>query len=117
MSNPSPISEVSESSVPASRGVRLGVDRWYELIEAHGHSGLSVASFCREQGLSASSFYKWRHRFAHQAPGIAARFVRLDPSGPLSDRVELILPDGVVLRVPVSCLSQVVRLVYRDAPC
>lgn len=117
MSNSSPRSEVPASSVPASRGVRLGVDRWRELIAAQVRSGLSVPSFCREHRLSASSFYKWRHRFAEQVPASESRFVRLDPSGPLSDRVELVLPDGVVVRAPVSCLNQVIRLVYRNTSC
>ena len=118
MSNPSHISKVPGSPpVPARRVHRLGEDRWRALIDAHGRSGLSVPLFCRERGVSASSFYKWRHRFADQGPASEGRFVRLEPSSSPSDRVEAVLPSGVVVRVPVSCLSQLIRLVYRDTPC
>lgn len=117
MSNSPCLSEVSGSSVQSSRSHRLSEHQWRALIEAHGRSDLTVSSFCREHGLSVSCFYKWRHRFTEQASTSDGRFVRLDPSGPSTDHVELVLPDGVVVRAPVSYLSQMVRLVYRDTPC
>ena len=43
------------------------------------------------------------------------RFVQVTAANPLLDLVEVVLPRGVVIRVPVSCLAQVIQLLDRDA--
>ena len=45
------------------------------------------------------------------------RFVRAEAANPLADRVEVVWPSGVLIRVPVSYLEQVMRLVARDGSC
>ena len=37
---------------------------WRGLIAAQGASGLSVSAFCRREGISPSSFYRWRRILA-----------------------------------------------------
>jgi transposase-like protein len=60
-----------------------------------------VAEFCREEGVSAPSFYQWRKRLARRArPEEAAGFrpVRLVGSA----GVAVQLPGGTQLQVPTS---------------
>lgn len=46
------------------KGVRRGQDEWRSLLAKFGTSGLSVPAFCRSEGFSAASFYRWRARLS-----------------------------------------------------
>jgi len=67
-------------SGPRRRRVRRSADQWAALIAAQAKSGLSIAAFCREHGLSASGFYQWRGRLGADlvtSPAGRGGFVRL----------------------------------------
>lgn len=95
-----------------------------EWIRRQEESGLSVAQFCRENGLHLGNFHAWRLRFAklRGQPHIGTEkatgarqglqaFVQLPVpavtsmavSGP--SWIEVSLADGMVVRVPASNLS------------
>ena len=40
---------------------RLGEVGWRALLGRFASSGLGVGAFCRREGVSAASFYRWRH--------------------------------------------------------
>ncbi len=40
---------------------------WREWIRKQKFSGLSIAQFCRENGISQATFYNWRKKLAQQA--------------------------------------------------
>lgn len=96
---------------------------WRERLSRQATSRVSVAEFCREEGVSEASFYGWRKRLGRgagangrlptderrgsrrRAPGgprePEVRFVQLPLSAlPHSAAVELRLTDGTVIRVP-----------------
>lgn len=95
-----------------------------EWIRRQAESGLSVATFCRDNGLHEGNFYSWRRRFARlsdqsltgsgKASGgrqTLQAFVQL-PSpvakavvGSVSGWVEVSLSGGMVVRVPASNLA------------
>ena len=56
---------MSESESPAWR-------KWRKVIERQQVSGLSVAAFCRSNGVPASSFFAWKRRLAGSAAGALA---------------------------------------------
>ena len=75
---------------------------WREAVAGHKKSGLSVRAFCVDRGLSEPSFYAWRRELGQRgrAPMTppAATFV---PVQVVADStVEVVLPSGVVVRVP-----------------
>jgi transposase-like protein len=92
-----------------------------EWIRRQRESGLSVAQFCRDNGLHEGNFYSWRRRFA-KADGasisadtlpsgrralqafvqMALPPVAVASSGPTW--IEVSLADGMVVRVPASNL-------------
>ena len=39
---------------------------WRRRVRRFGRSGLTVARFCQEEGVSTASFYRWRNRLAEQ---------------------------------------------------
>ena len=74
---------------------------WAGAIERQGCSGLPVGSFCRREGLSASSFYRWRRRSGGGSADGSGVFVslgtvRLDDGG---SGVEVVPDAPVRLRV------------------
>jgi hypothetical protein len=106
------------------------VERWRTIVVAWRSSGLSVAAFCRSRGVNKSGFHRWRnilderdrssptptpsHDRGHSSPSFVPIRVIADAV------VEVILPSGLHLRVPLSAdAQQLARLVLAlgAAPC
>jgi hypothetical protein len=89
-----------------ARGPRL--ERfWRSTLVQWRKSGLSVRDFCRRRQLSEPSFYAWRRELAkrEQSRTAALAFVPvqvcaepLPGVGPGEAIVEVVLPDGLVVR-------------------
>jgi hypothetical protein len=73
---------MSESESPAWR-------KWRKVIERQQVSGLSVAAFCRNNGVPASSFFAWKRRLVSSSAGALAA----SPAGTVPDFVEAIISD------------------------
>lgn len=113
----------------------LTADRWRELIAQQQGSGLSIAAFCAERAVAASTFFAWRRKLEIRP---ASAFVELTPSAAsaaaraneheasrvlvelppasielLPEPIELLLPGGLPLRVrkgfDAATLRQVVQ--------
>jgi transposase-like protein len=77
---------------------------WRGVLERQAESGLSAAAFCRQESISAPSFYSWRRtlreREAEAASGSlpereAANFVPVRiAAGSSSQSVRILLPQG-----------------------
>jgi transposase len=107
-----------------NRRVRKPEPFWRDLITRWKTSGQSVAAFCAARGVSQASFYAWRKRLrapceqpiASTPPAPTFAAVRVVPGIP----VEVVLPTGVVIRVPAgSDPAAVARLVAAlgGGPC
>ncbi len=106
----------------------LTQERWRTTFATWRRSGLSVAAFCRSRHLNLSSFYRWRKILDHLGRPSATRS---QPDPPPSQSfvpvrvvpdtvVEVILPSGLQLRVPLSAdAPQLARLVLAlgATPC
>ncbi len=94
------------------------VERWRTIVADWRNSGLGVAAFCRSRHVNKSGFHRWRnildqldHPPTTPAPTTPApAFV---PLRVIPDVVvEVILPSGLQLRVPLSAdVQQLARLV------
>jgi hypothetical protein len=89
--------------------------QWQVIVEQHAASGLQVATFCKKQQITPSSFYAWRKRLAKQPslpshtdrPVIAENHqndwfgISPEPVATPSSSwdIELALPNGVILRM------------------
>lgn len=106
------------------------VERWRTTFAMWRSSGLSVAEFCRSRDLNLSTFYRWRKILddldrpattrprSEPDPRPCSSFV---PVRVIPDAVvEVTLPSGVQLRVPLSAdAPQLARLVLAlgASPC
>jgi hypothetical protein len=46
---------------------RLGAEQWRQIIDGQRGSGLTVAAYCQERGVTEGSFYTWKQRLRSQA--------------------------------------------------
>jgi hypothetical protein len=83
---------------------------WRRLLSRQAHSGLSIAEFCRREGVrpQSLSWWRWKLRAAAERPTDVTpnepRFLELEIAGvPSADpgiAFEIALPGDVVVRVP-----------------
>jgi hypothetical protein len=84
-------------------------------LAAQKSSGLSIAGYCRQESICENSFFNWRRRFSHCVSAASAvPFLKLPFAAPVTERLDLTLPNGAKISVPVSVdpvgLRKVVRI-------
>ena len=97
--------------------------RWRTIFADQRRSGLSIVAFCRSRTINKSGFHRWRnilkqldHPAAAMKPAPSFVPIRVVPEAV----VEVILPSGIQLRVPLGAdASQVSRLAHAlgAGPC
>ena len=106
---------------------------WRDLIERQQTSGLNIARFCADVGVSQNSFYVWKKRLLTTAPARQATTVRrkhrrkkavakslvpvrivtdVGHQPPTAKAIEVAWPHGIVLRIPAGCDSKTLREVF-----
>ena len=96
--------------------------RWVDRVQRFRDSNLSVAQFCRAEGVSVPAFYFWRRTLAAETatepPGrptvVPVRITRPTAA------VEVVLPSGAVLRFSPDCDPERVAALLRAVgaiPC
>jgi hypothetical protein len=86
----SPIPQAGRWTVAQAQGV----------LEALEQSGLPVTQFAARHGLGAERLYQWRRRLQRDktlAPR-PPRFTEVRVAMPTSAAIELVLPEGIILR-------------------
>ena len=82
----------------------MKIEGWKKQIAEQGSSGLSVSRFCRERGISESSFGYWRKKIS--LTGTSEGFARVERGGLIA--VEL--PGGKTVRVDRCDLAAVLEV-------
>ena len=76
---------------------------WQRVMEARRESGLSVAAFCRQEGLSEGAYYYWHRKLAGgvSQPGEKSppAFLEVVMPGGNPAALELVLSSGHTLRI------------------
>jgi transposase len=111
-------SAVAEPVVPIRASRRDPVatrQKWVDRVQRYRDSNLSVAPFCRAEGVSVPAFYFWRRTLAADSVAeptsrptvVPVRIARPVPA------VEVVLPSGAVLSFSADCDPQHVAAVLR----
>jgi hypothetical protein len=90
--------------MPRTRN-RPARELWIARLKRHRQSNLTVAEFCRQEGVSAPSFYQWKKKLAglqfSPQPNALAKFVPLQVTGLATNAVPTLrLPGGAVIELP-----------------
>lgn len=72
---------------------------WLKIFDEQGKSGLSEDRFCKEQGLSLTSFKTWKKKLTKISPSKFITFDIVPPPTPSEWEAAIELPGGVVVRV------------------
>ena len=103
----------------ASGNAGRGAKVWQEVVRRQQASGLSIAQFCRQEGLAQASFYNWRKKLATDRDSL---FLELQlPQLNNAAACEIVLPDCRVVVPPgfdadsLSRLLDVLR--QEEKPC
>lgn len=78
-----------ESSKAERRRSRLNKQAWQELLERFDGAAMTVEEFCVREGLSRSSFTRWRSRRRHQASRVSAPLAAAASDTPKASFVDL----------------------------
>jgi hypothetical protein len=95
-------------TTPSRRSRASARPAWVERLARFVSSGLRPADFCAAEGVSLPSFYQWKRRLAAEATELpagqdaTARLLPIRLPAP-GATVELVLPNGPVLRLPPGC--------------
>jgi hypothetical protein len=74
-----------------------GTEEWHQIIDGQRLSGLTVAAYCQDRGITEGSFYTWKKRLSGAVPSRpkhfpASAFVEVNPSNPAkADAIEIVL--------------------------
>jgi hypothetical protein len=72
---------------------------WRRSIAERERSGLSVREHCVRRGVKEAHFYAWRREIAKRDRAAAVTFVPLRVRAEAI--IEVVLPSGVIIRVPI----------------
>lgn len=111
----------------ASRSHAVVRQTWIDRFQRFAAANLSVAEFCRVEGIASQTFYYWRHKLANDPQPAVSPSATQDPPHFLPVRllaeptpIELVLPAGAVLRLLPGCDLAFVRALLAalgDTPC
>lgn len=100
---------------------------WQERLESYQSSGLELDVFCLKEGVSRSTFYRWRDRLKEGIPeqmvtekeardrAESAEGAAFVPISLKASPVEIELPNGGVVRLPLGVGQAVLVEVIRAA--
>lgn len=77
---------------------RLDAGSWALLLTAHEESGLSVKDFCKSQGISVASYYRWQKRLSLEMEDDIELFSPIEIRSKATGNIVIELPGGVVIR-------------------
>ena len=98
---------------------------WRERLRRFPRSGLTVARFCDEEGVSVASYYAWRRRLCESTTRRDSQFTLQDSpepalfvplsTAPVVGDLRIDVADGVVIRLPLVTEERLLRTCLRAA--
>lgn len=105
-------SSVRRQSVATSNRIPKP-ELWKKRLAEFEQSGLSVAQYCQSIGCSAVSFYQWRRKL--RQPAGQSAFLQVQTEEQLSAAIELRLPGGISIFVPIHAISSLPHILQQVA--
>lgn len=97
---------------------------WPKVLAAQAASGVSIAAYCRQEGINLSLFHRRRQdRLAAVVPATAGRFIELrpPPTAPSGSGVAVVTAEGWRIEVApdfdAATLDRLLDSVHRHLAC
>ena len=88
---------------------------WNKRLRQFENSSLTVAEFCQSVGCSIPTFYHWRNKLqASKAALPKPAFLQVH-SEPYAAQIQIKLPSGVVITLPVEAIDSLPRILDQVA--
>ena len=97
------------SRLPSSKTAKI----WAERIAQCERSNAPVAQFCQSLNCSPPSFSQWKRKLA--AKPQATAFLRVQTSDSTKDSIEIKLPSGISIMVPVWAVESIAAILEQVA--
>ncbi len=93
-------------------------EQWAKRMRAWERSGQTRAAFCRSRGLNLNTFDYWRRALRSTSTALVPVVVAptVDTQS-VAAVIEVVLPDGLRVRVPPGCEAQVGAVVSALRTC
>jgi transposase-like protein len=83
-------------------------------LSAQRSSGMSISAYCKQENISQNTFFNWRKRFPKRVDtSPTVPFLKLPFAAPAAERLDLTLPNGAQISVPLSFDVPILRDVVR----
>jgi hypothetical protein len=88
--------------------------------ELRRKSGLTIAAYCKRENINLSSWWYWHKRllqknsFANHPAHAPVSFLQLPTQIPDAQKIDLTLPNGARISMPLSCEPTFLRQVVRS---
>lgn len=89
------------SRLPSSSTSKI----WAERMAKWRRSNLTPPKFCQSIDCSLTSFYQWKRKLSE--PPEQSAFLRVHTSEPAKETIEIKLPSGVSIFIPVSAVESI----------
>lgn len=86
---------------------------WQKRLADFHDSQLTVPQFCQSIGCSVPTFYHWKRKL--QQPVQPSAFLRVQTTDSQPTCIEVRLPSGITLRVPLSSIDSLVAILKHIA--
>jgi hypothetical protein len=86
---------------------------WAERLARQQRGALSIAEFCRRERISPPSFYAWRKRLKQDDRPVFVPVELLGAVGPSAVGVQIELPGGALVTLPVGASLELVTTAIR----
>ena len=97
------------SRFASAKTAQIGAER----ITKCERSNAPVSQFCQSIGCSPTSYYQWKRKLA--AKPQATAFLRVQTSDSTKDSIEIKLPSGISILVPVSAVESIAAILEQVA--
>ncbi len=88
-------------------------DQWRHRLDRFQNSDLTVAQFCKSEGYSVASFYRWRHKLTQQSVSAVGAFVAVEVDPFQNEQgngtINIELPGGAIVRLDPAASQDVLR--------
>jgi hypothetical protein len=98
-----------------AQSIKSKTQLWTKWLRQFDNSSLTIAEFSQSIGCSIPTFYPWRNKLQASKPALPKPAFLQVQSEPQAAQIQIKLPSGVVITLPVEAIDSLPRLLDQVA--